>query len=113
MIKVIIVNEHILKLQKIFMKLEKKDLQNLSKLSKLKLSEIEEKKLLIELSSVLSWVSKLKSADTDNSSPMSHPGEIELISREDNSIRTISSDEAMSNAPKQSSNHFIVPRVIE
>ena len=44
---------------------------------------------------------------------MSHPGDIELISREDNSIKTISIDEVMSNAPKHSSNHFIVPRVIE
>ncbi len=95
------------------MKLEKKDLQKLSKLSKLKLNEVEEKKLLIEISSVLSWVSKLKSADTKNSSPMSHPGDVELISRQDKSINTISTNEALSNAPKHSCNHFIVPRVIE
>jgi aspartyl-tRNA(Asn)/glutamyl-tRNA(Gln) amidotransferase subunit C len=95
------------------MKLEKKDLQKLSKLSKLSLDETEEEDLLIELSSVLSWVSILKSAKTKDASPMSHPEDVKLKLREDISFKTISTDDALSNAPKHSSNHFIVPRVIE
>ena len=55
------------------MKLHSRDIKKLFALSKLTIKKEEEDSLARELSSVLSWVGTLQSADTENILPMTHP----------------------------------------
>lgn len=95
------------------MKFQLEQIKKLAQLSKLSLESDEELSLMSELSSVVTWVDILKTANTKNTEPMFHPGDLTLRLRKDNFSNDNSIREILVNAPQQSNNFFIVPRVID
>ena len=88
-------------------------IKKLAKLSKLSLESDEERNLMSELSSVITWVEILKKADTKKVDPMFHPSDLTLRLRKDESFNDNSIREILVNAPQKSNDFFIVPRVID
>jgi aspartyl-tRNA(Asn)/glutamyl-tRNA(Gln) amidotransferase subunit C len=55
---------------------------------------------------------KLNELNTDNIEPLSHPVENANVFREDILIKSISTEEALVNAPSGTDEYFKVPKVI-
>lgn len=103
------------------MKVSEKDVQYVSALAQLQLTEEEQGRMLRDLNSILEYVERLNQLDTSDIPPMSHvsstaQAESGGSAREDIlfGLRpSLPHDEAMANAPESDGTFFIVPKVIE
>lgn len=84
----------------------------IAKLSKLKLSEEEEKKFTHELNTILDYVDKLNSIDTSDVEPLSYPVEGNNVFRDDIKKASIAREEALKNAPSRNEEYFKVPKIL-
>lgn len=95
------------------MDLESKDLQKLARLSRLAISEEEQREVLPALASILNWVGELSNAPTQGVEPMAHPHDVALRLRDDLAETLPPREALMQNAPQAAAGLFIVPRVVE
>lgn len=94
------------------MSVSKKDVEHIAKLANLKFSESEIEKLTGEMNNILLYMDKLNEVDTKSVEPLSHPVEMNNVFREDIVHKSISTDEALKNAPAKDDKFFHVPKVI-
>ena len=78
------------------MEIDRKLLERVAKVSRLKLNEGEIKIFLPQLKEALEFFSKLKEADTDNVKPSFQPVELKNAMREDKEEKCLSQDDALS-----------------
>lgn len=93
-------------------KIDLEQVRYIAHLARLELTPQEEDKFSSQLRNILDYVDKLKEVDTKNVPPTSHVLPISNVFREDKREFSLSSREALSNAPKQKNNQFQVPKVI-
>ena len=86
--------------------------EHVAQLAKLRLSEREKTEYTQQLGDVLTYIEKLEELDTSNVKPLSHVMDLTNAFREDTPEDSLSSDEALSNAPETDGKFFIVPKVI-
>lgn len=89
------------------------DVEKLSRLSRLSLSDEEKIDYIQELNGFFSIVEKMQAVNTDGIEPMSHPHEVALRLRQDEVTETDRAAEYQAVAPEVSARLFIVPQVIE
>ena len=94
------------------LKISKKDVKYVAKLSRLKLSETEKKAHAEQLNKILGYMDKLNQLDTTHIKPTSHAVEMQNVFREDIATPSIPVDNALQNAPDKKDNFFRVPKVI-
>ena len=85
----------------------------LEKLGRIKLTDDEKAKTLIDLRSILGYIDKLNELDTDSVEPLSHAFPITNVYREDIVTNTDRRDAILSNAPAQKDGCFKVPKTVE
>jgi aspartyl-tRNA(Asn)/glutamyl-tRNA(Gln) amidotransferase subunit C len=85
----------------------------LEKLGRIKLTDDEKEKTLIDLRSILGYIDKLNELDTDSVEPLSHAFPITNVYREDIVSNTDQRDAILSNAPAQKDGCFKVPKTVE
>jgi aspartyl-tRNA(Asn)/glutamyl-tRNA(Gln) amidotransferase subunit C len=94
--------------------IDKKDVMHVALLSRL---ELDEKDLVIyskQLAAILSYISKLKEINTDNTAPTSHPlSTLKNVFRKDVLKNSLEVEEVLKNAPSKEGDFFKVPQVIE
>ena len=95
------------------MPIDKETVKKVAKLAKIKISETEETKLIVELNNILGWVDELKKVNTDKTEPMLSVFNESMVMREDKAISEISNDSVLKNAPETKSGFFVVPKVVE
>ncbi|PPR41787.1 MAG: Glutamyl-tRNA(Gln) amidotransferase subunit C [Alphaproteobacteria bacterium MarineAlpha5_Bin12] len=95
------------------MKIDKKTILKIAKLSKIKLKENEIEEFANNLSSILDWVEQLNETDTDNIEPLNNVSSSKLPLREDKTVSNNSSNQVLNNAPEKVEEYFIVPKVVE
>ena len=95
------------------MKINKKTILKIAKLSKIKLKENEIEEFTNNLSSILDWVEQLNETDTDNIEPLKNVSSSKLPLREDKTVSNNSSNQVLNNAPEKVEEYFIVPKVVE
>ncbi|MBG76754.1 MAG: Asp-tRNA(Asn)/Glu-tRNA(Gln) amidotransferase GatCAB subunit C [Pelagibacteraceae bacterium] len=95
------------------MKINKKTILKIAKLSKIKLKENEIEEFANNLSSILDWVEQLNETDTDNIEPLNNVSSSKLPLREDKTVSNNSSNQVLNNAPEKVEEYFIVPKVVE
>ena len=95
------------------MKINKKKILKIAKLSKIKLKENEIEEFTNNLSSILDWVEQLNETDTDNIEPLNNVSSSKLPLREDKTVSNNSSNQVLNNAPEKVEEYFIVPKVVE
>lgn len=83
----------------------KVDVSHIAKLANLALEKNEEEKYESQLSSILSYIEKLKEVDTKNVTETSQTTDLENVTSEDIAAPSLSQDEALSNS-KQIHNGF-------
>ena len=88
--------------------------EKVAKLSRLELSEKELRLYEKQLAAILGFINKLSELETTNTSPTSHPlSGLKNVFREDRIRKSLSSEEALKNAPSKKESLFSVPKIIE
>lgn len=90
----------------------KKEVEKIAELALLKFSDEELDNLTPQMNEILSFMEKLNEIDTEKVKPLSHPVEQVNVFRNDNLKTSISTEEALKNAPDKDENHFRIPKVI-
>jgi aspartyl-tRNA(Asn)/glutamyl-tRNA(Gln) amidotransferase subunit C len=85
----------------------------IAKLARLEFSDSEKDKLAGELNKILQYMDKLNELDTSGVEPLSHPIEVTNVMRFDEVKPSLSSEEALKNAPSKEKGFFKVPKVIK
>ena len=91
--------------------INKKDVEHIAKLAELSYGADEIDKITGELDKIIEHVANISSADTSNVKPTSHVTDLGNVFREDEPKVSLSSEEALSNAPLESGGGFKVPKI--
>lgn len=94
------------------MAVSKKNVEKIAELARLKFSEEELENFTLEMNEILNYMEKLNELDTENIKPLSHPVEQTNVFRDDKLKPSITTEEALRNAPEKDEHHFKVPKVI-
>lgn len=95
------------------MKITKDDVFNTAQLARL---EFDDEKLELftgQLENILQHIQDLNELNTDNVAPTSHVLDVSTPLREDTVEQTITTEQALQNAPETVDDFFVVPKVIE
>lgn len=95
------------------MALSRDDVAHLASLARIDLGEAELDRMLGELSVILDSVAKVQQAPTEGVEPMSHPMPLTNVTRPDEVRPGLSAPEALSGAPEQEQQRFLVPRILD
>jgi len=94
------------------MAVSKEDVGKIAKLAKLKFFDEELENFTPQMNEILNYMDKLNELDTENVEPLSHPVEQINVFRDDKLKKSISTDEALKNAPSKDDQYFKVPKII-
>ena len=94
------------------MEVDRKLLEHVAEVARLKLSEQEIKKFLPELREALDFFSKLKEINTDNVKPSFQPVELRNAMREDEEGKCLSQDDALSLTEHKKDGYFKGPKAV-
>jgi aspartyl-tRNA(Asn)/glutamyl-tRNA(Gln) amidotransferase subunit C len=89
------------------------DVAYVAKLARLNLDAEETRLFQKQLGDVLEYAEKLKEIDVTGVEAAAHGVPIFNVFREDEPCDWFTAEEALSNAPRQANNLFIVPKVVE
>ena len=89
------------------------DVAYVAKLARLNLGAEETRLFQKQLGDVLEYAEKLKEIDVTGVEAAAHGVPIFNVFREDEPCDWFTAEEALSNAPRQANNLFIVPKVVE
>lgn len=94
------------------MSLERKDVEKVSLLGRLLLSDAELSQMTDQLGRIVGYVEQLSELDTKNVEPMAHTLEMRNVFADDVVAASLSREAALSNAPKRDSECYRVPAVL-
>lgn len=89
------------------------DVAYVAKLARLNLTEAETRLFQKQLGDVLEYVEKLRGVDVSQVEASAHAVPMFDVFREDEPRDWFTAEEALSNAPRQANNLFIVTKVVE
>lgn len=95
------------------MSVAKKDVEHVTNLARLGISEEEKELLTKQLSAILEYANNLKELDTKDILPTSHAIPLKIILREDKNIPSKNGEDILENAPEEKGHMFRVPKIIE
>ena len=94
------------------MKISREEVEHVAHLARLELKDQELVKMTEQLDNILSYVDKLGELDTENVKETTHAFSISNAFRDDVVQSSLDQDEALSNAPSDNGESFVVPKVI-
>ncbi|MBW3597338.1 MAG: Asp-tRNA(Asn)/Glu-tRNA(Gln) amidotransferase subunit GatC [Planctomycetes bacterium] len=94
------------------MSLSRDEVQKVSLLARLLLSEEELESMTAQLGRVLDYVQQLEELDTEGVEPMAHAIDLSNVLAEDAIEPSLSREAALANAPKRDDECFRVPAVL-
>lgn len=89
-----------------------KNVEYAANLAKLELSPEEKIRFQRELDKIIKYIDQLKELDTKNVPVTSHVIPMQNVMREDKILSSLSTDQALANAPRKREGFFRVPKVI-
>lgn len=92
--------------------IDKKTIQNIAKLARLKISEEEANDYSQQLTQAMDFFEKIAKVDTTDVEPMVTPTEMAVYWREDVVVQEHTADEMVANAPARAGKLFKVPPVV-
>jgi aspartyl-tRNA(Asn)/glutamyl-tRNA(Gln) amidotransferase subunit C len=94
------------------MSLSPKDVAKVGSLARLALTEDDLARMTGELSKIVDFVSQLGELDTTTIEPLAHPLDTRNVFREDVPTPSLSTEQALANAPRHDGSCFLVPAVL-
>jgi aspartyl-tRNA(Asn)/glutamyl-tRNA(Gln) amidotransferase subunit C len=95
------------------MPLDRAAVDHVARLARLDLSEDERTRMEVELAQILGHAEKIQALDLDRVEPTAHAVRIVNALRADEVTESLSSADALANAPDAEDGWFRVPRIIE
>ena len=95
------------------MALDRKTVEKIAFLARIKVPEEELESLARELSNILVWIETLGAVDTEGVEPMTSVVEMTLLQRQDVVTDGDCRDRVLANAPELEDGFFAVPKVLE
>ena len=95
------------------MKIDKKTVAKIAKLSKLKFNEEEGELILKDMNKMLDFIGQLNELDTDDIEPLVHMSDEVNKLRKDINKEETSQKEALKNSPEKDSTYFKLPKVLD
>ncbi|MEW6552810.1 MAG: Asp-tRNA(Asn)/Glu-tRNA(Gln) amidotransferase subunit GatC [Actinomycetota bacterium] len=92
--------------------IESKDVEYVAWLARLDLSEEEKQRFTRQLGQVLEHAEKIRSLDTGEVEPTSHPIPLKNVMRDDVVRPCLTQEEALSAAPRAEGGYFVVPKIL-
>jgi len=93
--------------------MDKKTVTTISYLSRLKIDDKKEEKIIKDLDNIIEFVDQLDDVDTSNIEPLTNPLEKTAKTRTDKVTAKNLKDELLEIAPSSNEDYFLVPRVVE
>lgn len=94
--------------------IDEKTVRHVARLSRLSMPEKDVKNFSEQLNLILDYIDKLNKLDTEGVLPTSHAiGGVKNVFREDKVRKSLSTEDALANAPNKVGDYFGVPKVIE
>jgi len=94
------------------MAISKKDVDHVAHLARLHLTEDEKEMFTRQLSHILDHAGKIAELDTSEVTATSHVVPMKNVMRDDKVEKSLSQEEALSNAPKKEDGAFAIPRIV-
>jgi aspartyl-tRNA(Asn)/glutamyl-tRNA(Gln) amidotransferase subunit C len=94
------------------MSLTREDVEKVSLLARLKLTDDELALMTAQLGQIVQYVEQLGELDTDEVEPMAHAVEVTNVFRTDEPRDSLPREAALFNAPKADSECYLVPAVL-
>ena len=94
------------------MSLSRQEVAKVGMLARLAVTEAELERMTGELSKIVEFVSRLSELDTTAVEPLAHPLETRNVFREDVPQPSLSTKQALANAPRHDGSCFLVPAVL-
>jgi aspartyl-tRNA(Asn)/glutamyl-tRNA(Gln) amidotransferase subunit C len=94
------------------MSLTREDVEKVSLLARLKLTDDELALMTAQLGQIVEYVEQLGELDTDEVEPMAHAVEVTNVFRPDEPSDSLPREAALSNAPKADGECYLVPAVL-
>ncbi len=94
------------------MSLSREEVEKVSLLARLRLTEDELATMTRQLNSIVGYVEQLQALDTDNVEPMAHAVEMFNVFADDQVRESLPREAALANAPKQDGEGYLVPAVL-
>ena len=94
-------------------KIGPEQVRQVAHLARIKLSESEVEQFSEQLSDILTYVDQLNELDTSKVEPTTHPLRFSNVFRSDKVQPSLSSEQALANAPATNGQFFAVPKVLE
>ena len=95
------------------MRITREEVDHVSRLAKLALSEEDKEAFARQLEQILTYVDQLNALDTKGVVPTSHAVPVENVFREDRVVASLPLEQVLKNAPDHEKDCFRVPKIIE
>ena len=95
------------------MDVDRKTVEQVAHLARLRISAEETQDFQKDLSSILSWVKQLNAVDTSTVEPMTKVVDLTLPQRQDTVNDGEKAEAVTANAPLREENFYVVPKVVE
>ncbi len=95
------------------MKITQKDIEHVALLSRLEVPQDKMEEVTSQLDAILQYADVLKDVDTEGVEPTAHVLPLKNVFREDEVKQSLSSEEALANAPDAQDGYFKVPKIVE
>lgn len=92
---------------------DKETVEKVATLARLELAEDEKEGMIKDMNKILDFMAKLNELDTTGIDPLVYMTNEVNVLREDVVKQTITTQEALQNAPKHTDDYFLVAKVIE
>jgi len=93
--------------------IDKETVEKVATLARLELAEDEKEAMIQDMNKILDFMAKLNELDTAGIEPLIYMTNEVNVLREDIVKQTVSTEEALQNAPKHTDDYFLVAKVIE
>jgi len=88
-------------------------IDQLAQLARLQFNDAEKENIRTDLERMINFIEKLQEVNTAGVEPLTHMTGNRDVFREDEAVKTISTQEGLKNATKHTDNYFVVPKVIK
>lgn len=95
------------------MTIDRATVDHVARLARLDLSDAERERMGAELSKILEHVETIQAMDLDAVEPTAHALPLTSVMRLDEVKPSLTTDEALANAPQAEDDRFRVPRIVE
>ena len=95
------------------MSLDKETVKKVARLARIRMDDSELERLAPQLSNIIGFVEQLNEVNTDDVEPLANVVDIAPELREDVVNDGYCPEKVLANAPEETQNYFVVPKVVE